>query len=136
MKEIDRRKALSLLAIGAASFDVMVHSANGQELPQGASDAGVRALQTSPSLLAPSPIVEGTYEATYQEGYASALLGVGFTEDVLLEMFSIGPQHMTVAATNKTLWLGTTIGGPELQIALGSPTEMQIFGTSSQIGFR
>jgi hypothetical protein len=122
-KHMDRRMTLGVLATGFASSQVSVRSAFGAKLAQ----AGAPPSPGS-QIVEPASLVSGTYEASYQDGYAPALLEIGFPEDVLLEMFSKPQQRMTISTTAKTLWLQTSGRKPEYQITLNQPLSMEIFG--------
>ena len=91
MDDMTRRNILGILAVGFATSQVAIRSATAEVAQQTASPSA------SSPLVEPASNVAGTYEVTYQEGYAPALLELGFPEDVLLEMFSKRRQRMTVS---------------------------------------
>ena len=127
MNYFDRRRALQLVGFGAASMEALTVSVAAQEFAQaGAGTQPLSAGQKSVSSVPPGAIVNGTYEQTYQEGYAPALLSVGFSEDALFKMFPTGPQQMTITTTPTTLALQTK--GLEELIFLGVLKSTQVFG--------
>ena len=123
MDDMTRRNTLGILAVGFATSQVAIRSATAEVAQQTASPSA------SSPLVEPASNVAGTYEVTYQEGYAPALLELGFPEDVLLEMFSKRQQRMTVSTSPKTIWLKGAGSDPEYQISLGQPIIMEVFGT-------
>src|SRR6476661_2191627 len=71
MKHMDRRMTLGVLATGFASSQVSVRSAMGAKVAQ----AGAPPSPGS-QIVEPAPLVSGTYEASYQDGYAPALMEI------------------------------------------------------------
>jgi hypothetical protein len=126
MKHLNRRRALQLVGFSAAAMEASALPAAAQEFAQAAAGTPQSPDQKSISSVPPGTIVNGTYEQTYQEGYAPALLAVGFSEDTLFKMFSTGPQRMTITTTPTTLALQTK--GQEELVFLGSPRSTQVFG--------
>ena len=110
MNRTDRRKTLAVLAAALASPSIATGSPRGTFLAQAGLQTDAPGSQAPPSSVQPAAVVNGTYQAAYQDGYAPALLEIGFSEDVLLEMFSSQQQRMTINATSKTLWLQTPDG--------------------------
>jgi hypothetical protein len=127
MNRTDRRKTLAVLAAALASPSIATGSPRGTFLAQAGLQTDAPGSQAPPSSMQPAAVVNGTYQAAYQDGYAPALLEIGFSKDVLLGMFSSEQQRMTINATSKTLWLQTP-DGPLTQVPLNKSVEIHIFG--------
>jgi|SRR4051794_37617354 hypothetical protein len=126
MMNKSRRGTLQLFGIGLSLATTQSHA---RQFAQ----ATVTNAPTTPSpeaSAAPGPFVNGTYEVTYQEGYAPAFLSVGFPESAVFAMHPAGSQQMTITVTEKVMWLRTRGGGPEQQIALNAPVSTQVFGVT------
>src|SRR5947209_7399128 len=119
-----RRRALQLFGL---SLSLAATRSHGRQLAQ-AAETGTQKSSPAGGSVAPGPLVNGTYEVTYQEGYAPALLSVGFPESAVFAMNPAGTQQMTITATEKVMWLRTRRGGPEQEIALNAPVSTEVFG--------
>ena len=118
-----RRRTLQLFGL---SLSLAATQSQGRQLAEAAM-GNTPGSPNAPTSVGPGELVNGTYEATYQEGYAPALLSVGFPESAVFAMFPTRPQ-MTITATEKGVWLRTTREGPEQYIALNSPVSTEVFG--------
>jgi len=126
MEKSSRRDALHLLALGAAVLGPGQARAQQQAPP--ASRTAPDAPDATVLSVPPAELVNGTYEASFQEGYAPALLSVGFAENAVFRMFLSGSQKMSIRATDKALWLGTPREGAEQHIPLNVPVRTELFG--------
>jgi hypothetical protein len=119
-----RRRTLQLFGIGLSVVGTQSHA---RQFAQ----STLTPPPTTPApegSAAPGSFVNGTYEATYQEGYAPAFLSVGFPESAVFAMHPAGSQQMTITVTEKVMWLRTRRGGLEQQIALNAPVSTDVFG--------
>jgi hypothetical protein len=123
MQSRSRRRTLQLFGFGLA---LGVTPSQARQL----AESGMGNSSESPNAavaVGPGEFVNGTYEATYQEGYAPALLAVGFPETAVFAMFPNRPQ-MTITATEKGIWLRTRREGPEQYFIFNSPVSTEVFG--------
>jgi hypothetical protein len=127
MDNIDRRSALGLFGI-AIGADALFGATAAQELAQAETKTATPHATASAANIEPALNVNGDYQAVYQEGYAQALLTLGFSEEFLLQMFSEVTERFTVTATAKTLFLRAKAGRGERQITLGVPEAVEVFG--------
>src|SRR4051794_17473788 len=81
----------------------------------------------APESVPPGPIVSGTYELLHQEGYAVALLAVGFSQDMLLQHFQVGPQRITISTVPNAMFFKFD-NDFESRVALNSPLAINVAG--------
>ena len=127
MDDLNQRDALAHfgLTIGA---DALFDSAVAQDVVQ--ADIKAMTPPASAANIEPALHVNGEYQAVYQEGYAQALLELGFSEEFLLQMFSEATDSLTINVTPKAVVLRAKTGKAERQIALGSSGPVEVFGTT------
>ena len=119
-----RRTVLGLL--GLATVNALNARARAQEVVPARRPGDVASEGVGLSV-PPGPLVSGTYEIVHQEGYAVALLAVGFSQDTLLQQLRLGPQRITIAAAPSTISFGF---GSDVRsrVPLNSPVAIDIPG--------
>jgi hypothetical protein len=119
-----RRTVLGLL--GLATVNALNARARAQEVVPARRPGDVAPEGVGLSV-PPGPLVSGTYEIVHQEGYAVALLAVGFSQDTLLQQLRLGPQRITIAAAPSTISFGF---GSDVRsrVPLNSPIAIDIPG--------
>jgi hypothetical protein len=123
MKAIDRRGALGLFGTALGAQGIV-----GSAVAQSVAQAETKTAAPPAANVEPASYVNGDYRAVYQEGYAQALLTLGFSDEFLLQMFSEVTERLAVFATAKTLFLRPKPGAGERQISLGTPVQVELFG--------
>src|SRR4051812_12054447 len=124
MMNNSRRRALQLFGIGVSLATTQSHA---RQFAQ-AAVPNPPTTSTPEASAAPGPFVNGTDEATYQEGYAPAFLSVGFPQSAVFAIHPAGSQQKTISVNEKVMWFRTRRGGREQQIALNAPVSTEVFG--------
>jgi hypothetical protein len=119
-----RRTVLGLL--GLAGIDALNSRARAQDVTPAQRPTSA-APEGAGRSVPPGPTVDGTYELLHQEGYAVALLAVGFSQDMLLQYFQVGPQRLTISAVPNAMFFKFD-SGHETRVGLDSPVAVHIAG--------
>src|SRR3954452_8997474 len=119
-----RRTVLGLL--GLAGIDALNSRARAQDVTPAQRPTSA-APEGAGRSVPPGPTVSGTYELLHQEGYAVALLAVGFSQDMLLQHFQVGPQRITISTVPNAMFFKFD-NDFESRVALNSPLAINVAG--------